>query len=62
MPEDARPQALTVGFDVERVQAAGDEGHLGLVGMRERMELVGGELSIRSATGGGTTVTATAPR
>jgi signal transduction histidine kinase len=30
------------------------EGKLGLVGMRERIESVGGEFSIRSATGGGT--------
>lgn len=50
-----------VGFDVERVQAPGEDIHLGLVGMRERMELIGGELSIRSAPGRGTTVAAAAP-
>jgi signal transduction histidine kinase len=34
---------------------------LGLVGMRERTELVGGEFTIESAPGEGTTVTAVLP-
>ena len=34
---------------------------LGLAGMQERMDLLGGELSIKSAPGKGTTVTATLP-
>jgi two-component system sensor histidine kinase DegS len=51
------------GFDVERtlVQAA-RAGHLGLVGMGERMRLLGGRLDVESALGGPTTVTATIPR
>jgi signal transduction histidine kinase len=32
------------------------EGHFGLAGMRERVEMVGGHLSIDSAPGSGTTV------
>lgn len=37
------------------------EGHHGIVGMRERAELVGGRLRIQSRPGGGTTVTVSAP-
>ena len=43
------------GFDVELV-TAGQSERLGLVGMRERMELVGGTLDIESTVGQGTTV------
>ena len=41
------PGAMTAGF--------------GLTGMRERVELLGGELSLASAPGEGTTVTAVLP-
>ena len=41
------------GFDPAQV---GGDG-LGLKGMAERARLVGGELDVRSAPGGGTTVT-----
>jgi signal transduction histidine kinase len=41
-----------VGFDPE----AASQGRLGLVGMRERAGLVGGELDIESKPGWGTTV------
>jgi len=34
---------------------------LGLLGMRERLEMVGGKFSIESAPGHGTTVTARIP-
>jgi signal transduction histidine kinase len=44
------------GFD----PATGDGGH-GLVGMRERVELLGGDLEIRSAAGEGTQVRARVP-
>ncbi len=44
------------GFD----PSAKSEG-FGLVGMRERVELAGGELDLRSEPGGGTTVEATFP-
>jgi signal transduction histidine kinase len=47
-----------IGFDAK--QAAYDSG-LGLVSMRERMNLVGGTLSIRSKPGQGTTVEASVP-
>ena len=44
------------GFDT-----SSDTGGFGLVGMAERVELLGGELEIVSAPGEGTTVTATLP-
>ena len=43
------------GFDVDAV-VAGNSERLGLVGMRERIELVGGSLAIESTEGQGTTV------
>jgi len=45
------------GFDPAAVPA----DRLGLVGMRERAELLGGRLRVRSASGGGTTVVASVP-
>jgi two-component system sensor histidine kinase UhpB len=50
------------GFDVAPAtrQAIGD-GHLGLVGMRERLSRVGGTLSVSSTIGHGTTVTCLVP-
>ena len=51
-----------IGFDVKRADSETDQVHLGLVGMRERMQLIGGTLEIRSAAGHGTTITATAER
>ena len=47
-----------VGFDVP---TAWDSGGFGLRSMRERAELVGGRLSVRSRPGGGTSITVTAP-
>jgi PAS domain S-box-containing protein len=47
-----------VGFDAE---AAAASGRLGLLGMRERMALVGGVLEIESSPGAGTTVIARVP-
>lgn len=44
-----------VGFDLARRDAVAD-GHLGLVGMEERAALLGGELSVASRPGQGTTV------
>lgn len=41
------------GFDLEKVP---DSGHLGLFGMRERAEMIGGQLLIESKPGKGTTV------
>ena len=46
-----------VGFEIE---SANEEG-LGLVGMRERIGLVGGRLQVESSAGAGTTVVAEVP-
>jgi len=48
------------GFDVSSVFAAGDR--LGLRGLRDRVEILGGELMIESSIGGGTRLTACLPR
>jgi signal transduction histidine kinase len=48
-------------FEVERVFAAAGSKRLGLIGMRERLEMVGGCLTLASIPGKGTTVTATIP-
>jgi signal transduction histidine kinase len=48
-------------FAVERVLAARGQNRLGLLGMRERVEMVGGRFSIASAPGQGTTITAIFP-
>ncbi len=42
-----------VGFDVEEAR---QRGRLGLAGMQERAEMIGGRMSIESAPGAGTTV------
>ena len=47
------------GFDVMKV--ARDPRRVGLVSMRERAELIGGTLDVRSVPAGGTTVTLTIP-
>jgi two-component system, NarL family, sensor histidine kinase UhpB len=51
-----------VGFDVSRLEpvAGGDHG-FGLFSIRERLRSFGGEMSIESAIGKGTTVTLTVP-
>ena len=46
------------GFDVEAALA---HGRLGLVGMRERAEMLGGKITIESSPGSGTTVFAEMP-
>jgi PAS domain S-box-containing protein len=48
-------------FSAERLLAAKSAGRLGLLGMRERVEMVGGRFEIASAPGKGTTVTAEIP-
>lgn len=51
------------GFDVERaLVAAAARGRLGLVGMSERVRLLGGHLAVDSRPGGPTTITMTLPR
>jgi two-component system, NarL family, sensor histidine kinase UhpB len=52
------------GFDpavVAQAATEGPSGGLGLVGMAERARLVGGELDVRSAPGGGTSITLRVP-
>ena len=48
-------------FDVKRVLRTKGNGRLGLLGMRERLQMVGGKFSVKSTTGHGTTVTARIP-
>ena len=48
------------GFDVDAVRAA--KSGLGLIGMRERVQIVGGRLDIKSSDAQGTLVSVTAPR
>lgn len=48
-------------FDVTRLQKAKPNEHLGLLGMRERVEMVGGEFSVESHPGQGTVVHAQIP-
>jgi signal transduction histidine kinase len=50
-----------VGFDVDRTDVSIKRKRLGLVGMRERLALIGGELTIESHPGRGTTVIARVP-
>jgi PAS domain S-box-containing protein len=45
-------------FEVERMMRFRGRKHLGLIGMRERLEMVGGHLDVESAPGKGTTITA----
>jgi two-component system sensor histidine kinase NreB len=47
-----------LGFDLDNAEGKG----LGLLGMRERADLVGGKLSVRSEQGEGTTVELQVPR
>jgi two-component system sensor histidine kinase DegS len=48
-------------FEVERVLNAKGRKRLGLLGMRERLEMVGGRFEVESVVGKGTTVTAHIP-
>ncbi|MBN2505170.1 MAG: sensor histidine kinase, partial [Verrucomicrobia bacterium] len=48
-------------FAVERVLHAGKNQRLGLLGMRERVEMVGGRFTVDSAPGHGTTIQAHIP-
>jgi len=48
-------------FDVKRVLRTKGNGRLGLLGMRERLQMIGGKFSIKSRPGHGTTVTARIP-
>jgi PAS domain S-box-containing protein len=48
-------------FDVKSVLRTKGNGRLGLLGMRERLEMVGGKFSIKSTPGHGTTVSTRIP-
>jgi signal transduction histidine kinase len=51
------------GFEVQEIGTrAAASGHLGLIGMRERMRMLGGDTTISSAPGGPTRVSASLPR
>src|SRR5690606_29605578 len=51
-----------IGFNIpDQWLDFAQEGHLGILGMRERAETVGGNLEIQSAKGKGTQITATIP-
>jgi len=50
-----------VGFNVDRPGDLLDRHHFGLVGMRQRVEMVGGTLEVRSRPGQGTVVSASLP-
>ena len=49
------------GFQEARVLRAKKNERLGLLGMRERLEMVGGSFGVKSAPGKGTTVIAEIP-
>jgi signal transduction histidine kinase len=48
-------------FHVDKALQANNNKRLGLIGMRERVEMVGGKLTIESTSGKGTTVRAEIP-
>ena len=48
-------------FQVDRVLDGKGRKHLGLLGMRERLEMVGGSFAVESAPGNGTTIIAQIP-
>ncbi len=48
-------------FDADRITRAQADGHLGLLGMRERAELLGGQFHLEAIPGQGTTVRVKVP-
>ena len=50
-----------VGFSADHARTQLRDGHFGLIGMRERVELGGGTWELDSTPGGGTRITATLP-
>ena len=63
LPNAVRMQIKDDGqaFDVERLLHARKNKRMGLLGMRERVEMVGGKFTVESAPGHGTTVAAQIP-
>ena len=62
-PKAVRMQIKDDGnsFDVDKMWRDRKSQHLGLLGMRERLEMVGGKLTVYSAPGEGTTLDAEIP-
>ena len=50
-----------ISFDVEQVLHGKKNKRLGLLGMRERVEMIGGKFTVKSAPGHGTTIQAQIP-
>lgn len=50
-----------VGFDTSRLRGNGGRRGLGLLGVRERLDAVGGRMQIRSTPGGGTELSVAVP-
>ncbi len=50
------------GFDPAEMRRLGNEGHFGLIAMRERVEMAGGSWGIESSPEGGTVITVRLPR
>ena len=63
IPEGIRMEICDDGksFQVKQTLLAKNNKRLGLVGMRERIEMIGGSFAIESAPGRGTTVRAVVP-
>jgi PAS domain S-box-containing protein len=63
LPEGACLEVIDNGkaFNLRRILAVRGGPHLGVIGMRERMEMVGGTLKITSKVGQGTTIQAIVP-
>jgi signal transduction histidine kinase len=51
-----------IGFDASKVNGLVGDGHFGLAGMRERVEIAGGTHRLLSAPGDGTTIRVRLPR
>jgi len=52
-----------VGFNVtQSLDGAASRGHLGLLGMKERVQILGGNLEVESAPGHGTSIRISLPR
>lgn len=50
-----------ISFEVQKALGARNHSRLGLIGMNERLEMIGGSLTLESAPGRGTTVRAEVP-
>lgn len=60
-PDEARLEVADDGRGFNPSSQFGEQGHFGIVGMRERVEQLGGVFDVRSAPGRGTSVIARLP-